>query len=534
MKYGIVSCGEKAYFQLGKNAASPLIDDPENSETISIWKAALQDLGLDPDDHGLMPEHLFDLMKDSFEKKFGCKLNVTIDRKFIASLDGESPIRHDDSSRIFAGNGVVYIDELMVSIIFEYVANYYIWARYGDEVFSFCFPYALNSMNYCCRQGFLNSDKNKAELSKTIKTYCDDVAIVFISDLYWSILGFAFCHELAHIYLGHDQTNHMKHDQTNHMKTVEELREDEFSADAIGFDVFLSIIDGKIEGLKSPFLACFHDYLYAAPIILFLFYQDLYFMEYWLFGETINNDDHPSFEERINRLLELSENERYQFDTSKGNDVLNNYWDMSEKFRIELFYKLKNGKLGHVIQKGTIPMDNSFSYNEAIAFDNQMRNEVKELAKEQGIDPNIMAGLYDIATRVEKHDDKTLMHFVWSKGESVYSTKPFNVIFRLKATILSVIDGGLSLSIPDNKTKTIMLVLRLLLKLLKNSTIKITKDQANVLLECHKKNAYIRPIEEDELLNRTSVPQKTIDDLCALKCIELVDGKIWLKENIWL
>lgn len=235
MKYGIVSCGDKAYFRIDTNDGSLLIDSPEDSETIAIWKSALNELGLDPDDHGLKPEHLFDLVKSAFEKKLDCKLNVAVDRKYIASFDGKSPIPHDYSSRIFAGNGIVYLDELMVSILFEYVANYYIWARYGDEVFSFCFPYALNTMNYCCRQGFLSSDKNKAELSKTIKDYCDDVAIDFIADLYWSILAFAFCHELAHIYLGH--VNGIRE------KIKEEQRRDELAADALGYDVFLSIID---------------------------------------------------------------------------------------------------------------------------------------------------------------------------------------------------------------------------------------------------------------------------------------------------
>lgn len=526
MKYGIVSCGDKAFFRIDTNDGSLLIDSPEDSETIAIWKSALNDLGLDPDDHGLKPEHLFDLVKSAFEKKLDCKLNVAVDRKYIASFDGKSPIPHDYSSRIFAGNGIVYLDELMVSILFEYVANYYIWARYGDEVFSFCFPYALNTMNYCCRQGFLSSDKNKAELSKTIKDYCDDVAIDFIADLYWSILAFAFCHELAHIYLGH--VNGIRE------KTKEEQRRDELAADALGYDVFLSIIDGSIHGLASPFLACFHDYLYAAPMILFLFYQDLYFMEYWLFGESIVFDDHPPFDERIKRLLEISEEDQYKFDTTEGNVVLNNYWDMSDRFRIELFYKLKNGKLGHVAQKGKIPMDNTISYKEAIIFDNQMRDEMREMASTLGIDPNKMVGLYDIATRVEKHDENALMHFIWNKRDSVYSTKPYNVIFRLQAALIAVIDEGLSLSVPENKIETIMLVLRMLLKLTVASTVKITEDQAKVLMECHINKAYIRPIEEETLLKIVEVPRKTIDELCKLKCIELIDGKVWLKEEVWL
>lgn len=526
MKYGIVSSGDKAFLQIDTYTDSPLIDTLRDSETLAIWKDTLLDLGFASDDQGLEPEDLFDLIRDAFENRLGCTLDVSFIRKYITSFDGKTPTKHDDCSRIFAGNKFVYVDELMRSILFEYVANYYIWARFGDELFGFCFPYALNTLNYCCRQGFLNTDKNKAELSKTIKKYCDDVGVEFIADLYWSTLAFAFCHELAHISLGH--TNECAG------KTYAELRQDEFSADALGYDVFLSIIDGSIAGLESPFLECFHDYLYTAPMILFLFYRDLYYMEYWLFGEELQYDDHPTFNERIRRLLELSENERYRFNTEEGNVVLNNYWDMSERFCTELLYKLANGKLSHVAQKGKIPMDNMVSSNDAFDFDNQMRGEIQEIAKTQGLNPNKILGLYDIATRIELHDENSFMHFVWNRRDSVYSSKPYNVIFRMRAALIAVIDEGLSFSVPENQIETIMLVLRLLLKLLISSTMKITADQAKVLKECHINKAYMRPIEEETLLKLTGVPRKTIDELCELKCIELINGKVWLKEEIWL
>jgi hypothetical protein len=53
-------------------------------------------------------------------------------------------------------------------------------------------------------------------------------------------------------------------------------------------------------------------------------------------------------------------------------------------------------------------------------------------------------------------------------------------------------------------------------------------------MECHINKAYIRPIEEETLLKIAEVPRKTIDELCKLKCIELIDGKVWLKEEVWL
>ena len=39
MKYGIVSCGDKAYFRIDTNDASLLIDSPGDSETLAIRRS---------------------------------------------------------------------------------------------------------------------------------------------------------------------------------------------------------------------------------------------------------------------------------------------------------------------------------------------------------------------------------------------------------------------------------------------------------------------------------------------------------------
>lgn len=525
MKYGITSYGDKAYYPVNSFVSSSLIETAENSKTLRIWKETLSELGFNTDTHGVSPDMLFSFVKDAFENRYNCKIDVKFDRKYIASFNGDSPIMHDKSSRIFSDGAIVYIDELMVSILFEYVANYYLWSRFGDKVFSFCFPYAVNSLNYCCRQGYINSDKNKSRLMKMLRQYGDDVAVSFITDLYWSILAFAFSHELAHVYLGHTRsTGLLEH---------EKVKEHEYKADAIGYDVYLSIVDGKIGDPASPFHLCFHDYLYSAPIILFLFYEDLYFMEYWVFGEEIRGD-HPPFSSRIERLIEISENERFSFDTMAGNDVLNSFWDVSDEFKNQLFLKLKNGKLSHVVQKGKIHMTNNPGYYEALTFDTQMRKNMEDLANHNNVDAKKVIGLYDIVSRIEIKDDTSLKHFVYSSKDSVYSIKPYNVVLRLRAGLIAIVDEGLSLTISENTEETIILLLKMLIKLTMITKITITEDQAKVLKECHENNAYLMPIEEKHLLEVTGVSEKTIDDLCNMKCIELVNGEVWLKEQIYL
>ena len=123
----------------------------------------------------------------------------------------------------------------------------------------------------------------------------------------------------------------------------------EYEADAVGYDVYLQIIERSQENTQGQFAGVFHDYLYTAPMILFQFYEDTYFWSYWLFGERIGNS-HPPLYERFDALLRISEQSKYTFDTHEGNILLNNYMDISESFREQLILKLQKGKLHQVIQ----------------------------------------------------------------------------------------------------------------------------------------------------------------------------------------
>lgn len=352
MEHGLVFFEDKALFNTDGVSSSELIQINENSKSKTLYKEMLSKYGFSLTDSttGKEPgiEDLFDFVKDAFEKHFQCHLDVELSHKYIASSDGKRAVKHDEKSRIFVSEGLVYIDELMISVLYEYVAVYYIWSGHGDSVYDFCFPYTFNNLNYCCRQGYINSDDHKTEVLHMLDKYCKDIGLQFVSDMYWNILAFSFCHELAHVYLGHIHKDDRE-------LTQEEQINEELEADRTGYDVILSIIDGKIPDLDSPFEKCFHDYLYAAPMILFLFYEDLFFLEQQVFHEKVNMDGHPPLQERIQQLLGVSEQEKYQFDTTEGNDVLSSFWDVSDCFRSETYIKFKKGKLDHIegVKRGT-------------------------------------------------------------------------------------------------------------------------------------------------------------------------------------
>ena len=81
---------------------------------------------------------------------------------------------------------------------------------------------------------------------------------------------------------------------------------------------------------------------------------------------------------------------------------------------------------------------------------------------------------------------------------------------------------------------TIMQLIKILITVLDESAIEITEEQAQVLLECHRLNAYRVPAEEELILSSSNASRKTVDELCRLKCIELSEGKIRLIEEIAL
>lgn len=530
MKYGIVSSGDKAYHTTSVYQPSPLYKLKEESDAQKTWREMLARQGYAFTDYEPDIEDLFRLVREAFEQKYNVRLDIQFDKKYLASVDGLRPVPHNKGSRIFSTRSVVYVDDLMVSVLFEYITVFYLWARFRESIpiYSFCFYYATNNMNRCCRQGLLNSDEYKTELLHILNQNCsgeNDRAFEFISDLYWCILAFAICHEIAHIYLGHTSTAWKL--------TRQEKWNEEYEADAVGYGMYLDLIDGRIPRLSSPtFLPAFHDYLYAAPMILFLFYGDLYYMGYWSFGDTIG-DSHPPLESRIDRLIKISEDERYQFDTEEGNAVLSAFWDVSDTFREELFYKLKNGKLEEFIRGSYNVMGGS--YEAAKSFDESMCREMRDYAEKNGLDASRMVGLYNTSVRIDT--EVTGRGVVYASDDKVYSTKPFNIFFTTRRVLTAILDVGLSISTPESKVQTVMLALSILYKLCQLSTVEMTEEQARLLIACHEHGAYKaqgKSIEEEVLQREYQVSAEIVDKLSKMGCVAINDGKVSLLEEVWI
>lgn len=514
--------GDKAFYLLEDQQPRVTGGNRETASAASLWLKALEENGFQLPDQKVDHKDLFDLIRTAFENKFHCSLNTYFASKYIAASDGKTPIRHDGASRVFLSGKIVYVDKLLTHYMFEYVANYYIWNRFFDDtgIYAFCFQYAINSLDKCYRQGYLNSENNVASLVNVIWEKCDDRGLQFIADTYWSVLAFAICHELAHAYMVETGVEYS------------DPKEEELRADQIGYEVYLSIISKQIYGLSSPFLTVFHDYLYTAPIILFLFYEDLYFMSSWLYGEIPSADTHPTFAERKERLLKIGESERFVFDKGEGNTVLVAFQEISEIFREELFYKLKNGKLTKLIQGGYMDMRNEEGSNNALEFDLQVQNELQYFAENNNLDTGKVLGLYNIAveyTVLGKVEDQDLVHT--KEDGKIVSTKGYNARFRLRHALETIIDIGVSLS-DGISWKTVAILLKILLTVTDIVEVELDDMHAKVLETCFKLGGSLREIPEQDILDKTGANTRIIDDLVKLRCISLENGKIKLIETI--
>lgn len=523
MMYGLVHFGHIAYHQPAKDHSTcDLAVILPDGKTISLWKAMLSNMGFDTSLPESTPKELFDYVKRTFEAQRQVSLHAEFLKKYIASLDGTKPIPSSQASRLFSGGNIVYVDELVLSELFEYIATYYLWALDLDDrdLYSFCFRYTTCLLNNSARLGILTSDERKAQLVEWIQKKCTIKGVNLIADLYWSCLAFAFCHELAHIYLNHEELDD-SHDI---------LWGAEYDADAVGYEVYLHMIETAQQNIAEPFAGIFHNYLYTAPMILFRFYEDTYFMGYWLFGEQ-SGGSHPPLSQRFEKLLRISEQPKYTFDTSEGNDLLNNYLDVSDYYREQLILKLQRGKLHQVIQEGVVRVSQT-GYFEAEIFQNAMCEALTEVAEKNNLNTDRLIGLWDTAVDIELLDEPSANSFVWSHKGTTYSTKAFNVRFSLKKVLILILEYGGTFAIPDGKVRTVLFALFILYKLFDMSTIELSEAHASALIKCAEFHAFDRPIREEELLLAPNVTYTVISDLEQLGCVELTDGKVRLVESI--
>lgn len=522
MRHAFISFGEYDILNQYDITFSSLPDDEAESFQ-KTWNETMTQRGFDLSIDKDAITAIFKLICKEFSKNFGEKIEISLREGYITKKESHKPINHSQASRVFSMTNTVYLDYLISSVLYDYTTIYYIWARHQDNasIATSCFKQALYIFDGCCRKGLLTNKEGSLNLLQLMRNILEDHEFKIISDLYWCMIAFALCHEVAHIYLHHFTEGD---NETAYIQ--------EFQADHVGYDIFLKIMLKTKDNTADTVDNVFRDYMYAAPMILLLFYHNLFTTGYWLFGEQILTL-HPNPIDRINKLLEISQESKYDFDTRDGNIILGGYWDITDCYLEELWYKLQRGKLRTIIQKGGNSMTNRNSFNEAFALDDEICKRIKLFAAESGYEEQKCLGLWNVTGYLSSDSLGDYKGFVYSVGEKSVTTKPMNIVYKQKVLLGFIIESGLTLTKPENKVETIKAALYILYKLALMSTIEITDTQAAVLKYLHTHQAYTQPISEEEILqNVKDANSGTVTILDQMKCIEIVDGIVYLRERV--
>lgn len=464
---------------------------------------------------------LFLMVRKKYEEIYPKSKEVRYEEGYITGTTKGCHIAHNDVSRIYSNSSTVYLDCLMSSNLYDYAAITYLVVRFQDsEVQTFGFQYKLYLLNECCRKGqFPNYDGSKC-LMQIMDKKIDQRGTQFISDLYWCMITFILCHEMAHIYLEHSL-----------YEDPIAMREQEIEADSIGYDIFLRLL--LDESKENEAQRVFHDFLYCAPMILMLFYKELFSMGYILFGEQIGNT-HPYEKERIDNLLKISLLDKYEFNNKEGNDVLNAFFDASDSFINILYGKMINGKLHHIIKKGGYKMSSKHE-NERMDFLNEVDRELMSFATQKQLFADMLIGLWDSAAVL--YDDETNNQEPMLGLIINYNNIPVrisrHVLYRQKDFLELLLDSGLAFGSDETRVAIVIIFLKLIYKFLVLSIEKISDAQAQTLIFCHRHGLYNNWMEEDDLIKQcSSANHVVITELYRMKCIDICNNKIQLRERV--
>ena len=123
------------------------------------------------------------------------------------------------------------------------------------------------------------------------------------------------------------------------------------------------------------------------------------------------------------------------------------------------------------------------------------------------------------------------------------SRKLSNVQLDLRNSIISAFEFAIGIGIPETKEELLKLALLATIKLYVFSTVKLTDKECLLLLYLHEKNAYYKPVLEEEIFEAISRGKLrmnkdeysvAIRNLVRLASIIIIDGKVLLKEKIEL
>lgn len=264
-------------------------------------------------------------------------MELCILHNILSLIDSKTQIEY--ISRCFkdfqirAGKYYITEDEVFAFSIMSFVYSIFAIANApGDsEVFENSFKNIMVALDLQGRRLELGTYSKEKILE--ILNLPDNV-IHTASDIYYSIWTFQIAHEIYHILCG----------EKNSISQ-------EIEADKFGYSTLIKLIEMQKKCELPTECTCFYEYTYLAPIILFEYFK---LIDLWkeLCGVKINKDEvHPSNGRREDFIFSwFDELVPDDFDTSEGNEILNNCLEVIDFVAENIKIKADSGKLDSIIK----------------------------------------------------------------------------------------------------------------------------------------------------------------------------------------
>ena len=422
-----------------------------------------------------------------------------------------------------SGESSIYINDTLLESLSHFITAviYHSLDFDNPEVSLYCYRQLLFIVNEECNNTYSLPPKEYIDL---IEKFPDLRTLNVASDLYWGMVTFLILHELSHIFLDHLNTD-----------KGQTIAEQEYEADKEAYLIFLEMIYNRSQHKKLEFL---EEYIYLSPMMIVDFFTLVNFVDGTIYG-TRYTSYHPPHEKRKDFLFELFKGWDRDFNTEDGNELYNWYIEVVERFKNDLFNANEQGLLKSIKRNREKKMN-----------EEEIINYISEITDDL-IDEDLMKGMSVRAlvdSLIDSHvcfvadDSKKDFVLMGLKNGTAKSIKLTNIIINFKDMLDVLIGIVLSSAIPSSTIQAAKLALFLVYKVLGLSTKNISGSAAQVLLFLHQNNAYSKHICEDEVLrhfdsqgsiNRDAV-NAAINDLLKIRCIDMVEGRIFLLEKIYL
>ena len=160
--------------------------EKEEGRTLSLWREILRNNNVNQPERELDERDLFVFLHDVYRTAFHEDINVRFETGFVYSSDFLNSIPHNKRSRVFSTEHRIYLDLLIRSALFEYIANYYLVAlEEGKEDVDTedLMNRQLYYLDHCVRRGNLDSDETKVLLIQDLQ-HLETHQLQLINDLF--------------------------------------------------------------------------------------------------------------------------------------------------------------------------------------------------------------------------------------------------------------------------------------------------------------------------------------------------------------